>query len=48
MKVQVRILGQLVAEVTLVDEVQPGDVEVTLLDKEVKQLSKWWTRRMVK
>ena len=48
MKLQVRILGKLVAEVTLEDEVQPGDVEVTLLDKEVKSLSKWWTKRMVK
>lgn len=48
MKVQVRVLGQLIAEVTLVDEVQPGDIEVSLLDKEVKTLSKWWTKRMVK
>lgn len=48
MKLQVRILGKLIAEVTLEDDVEQGDVEVTLLDKEVKTLSKWWTNRMVK
>jgi hypothetical protein len=48
MKVEIRILGRVVAEIVLdLDDPVDGE-DITVLDREVKKLSTWWTRRMVK